>query len=47
MNNMTAAILAFLLVSFFGADWFFNEAQAATFLGRRMIDLIETVAFWR
>ncbi|WP_179379807.1 hypothetical protein [Jannaschia marina] len=47
MNNATAAVLAFLLVAFFGADWFFNDARILTFLGRRLIDLIEYIAFWR
>lgn len=47
MNNATAAVLAFLLVSVFGADLLFNDAALLTFLGRRLIDLIEYVAFWR
>ncbi|SFI37813.1 hypothetical protein [Jannaschia pohangensis] len=47
MNNMTAVILALLLIAFFLADYLFNGAGIATFLGRRMIDLIEYIAFWR
>ncbi|CTQ50892.1 hypothetical protein [Jannaschia donghaensis] len=47
MNNATAAILALLLVSFFGADWLFNDAEIVTFLGKRLIELTEYLAFWR
>lgn len=47
MNNTTFAILAILLVSFFGSDWLFNDAQIAMFLGKRLIDLTEQIAFWR
>lgn len=47
MNNATSLTLGFILVAFFGADWLFNDALIATFLGRRMIELIELIAFWR
>lgn len=47
MNIATAAVLALLFGSILGSDWLFNDARVLTFLGRRMIDLTETVAFWR
>lgn len=47
MNNATAATLAFLIISVFGADLLFNDTALLTFLGRRMIDLTEQIAFWR
>ncbi|MEM7643061.1 MAG: hypothetical protein AAF366_11090 [Pseudomonadota bacterium] len=47
MNNATAAILAFLLVSLGLADWLFNDGAIWTFLGRRLVQATEYLAFWR
>ncbi|SEL26052.1 hypothetical protein SAMN04488526_2284 [Jannaschia helgolandensis] len=47
MSNATAAVVAILLVSVIGADWLFNDAQGLNFMGRRLMDLIEYIAFWR
>ncbi len=47
MNNATAAALALLIVALLAADAVLNDAGALTFLGRRMIQLTEYMAFWR
>ncbi|MEM8849716.1 MAG: hypothetical protein AAGE03_06730 [Pseudomonadota bacterium] len=47
MNNAIAATLAFIVVSLGLADWLFNDAAIWTFLGRRLIQLTEYLAFWR
>ena len=47
MSNATAVVVAILLVSVIGADWLFNDAQGLNFMGRRLMDLIEYIAFWR
>ena len=49
MNNATAtaAVLALALVALFALDWLVNDGLILTFLGRRLIGLTETLAFWR
>lgn len=47
MNNLTAIIIAALLVFLGLADWLFNDATVWTFLGRRLIQLTEYLAVWR
>ncbi|CTQ34221.1 hypothetical protein [Jannaschia rubra] len=47
MTNSVAALLAVLIVVLIGADWALNDADALTFLGRKLVELIEYMAFWR
>ncbi|UWQ16974.1 hypothetical protein [Jannaschia sp. M317] len=47
MTNLTALILALLLIAFVLADALFNGGGWMIFLGRRMLLLVEALAFWR
>lgn len=47
MTNLTALIIAFVLVSLGIADVLFNEAAGLLFIGRKLLALIEYLAVWR
>lgn len=47
MNNATAATLAILIVVALLADLALNDAETLAFLGRRLIQFTEYLAFWR
>lgn len=47
MSNRTHIILALIIVTAILADVLFNASMATTFLLRKLVDLIDYVAFWR
>lgn len=47
MTNSIALGLVIVIGTLVAADWIFNEAEGLVFLGRRLLDLISYVAFWR
>jgi hypothetical protein len=47
MTNALALVLIGLVAGFFLLDHFVLHIDAALFLGRRGLDLIEWLAFWR
>ena len=47
MSNRTHFILAVIIVALILVDVSFNAAIATTFLLRKLVDLIDYVAFWR
>lgn len=47
MTNTLAIGLGGIILAALGADLFLNDSAATLFLGRKLIDLIEYLAFWR
>lgn len=47
MSNRTAFILAIIIVAAIVLDVTLNASLALTFLLRKLVDLIDYVAFWR
>ncbi len=47
MSNRAALILGLLIVAAVLADQMLNAGAGTLFAARRMVGLIETVAFWR
>ncbi|MCX7560037.1 hypothetical protein OS190_10705 [Sulfitobacter sp. F26204] len=47
MTNLIAFILGILLVGAIAVDWAFYGTEHMIFLGKKMLELIEWVAFWR
>ncbi len=47
MTNRLAIILGFLVVALFVTDWAFFDGTLPVFLGAKIADLIEYIAFWR
>lgn len=47
MTNTLAIGLGGIILVALGADFILNDGQSTVFLGRKLIDLIEYVAFWR
>lgn len=47
MTNKIAFVLAALIVAFFLADYFWLNIGAPIFLGRKLLEFIEFLAFWR
>lgn len=47
MTNRIAFALLALILAFFLADYFWLNLGAPLFLGRKFIDFIEYIAFWR
>ncbi len=47
MTNKIAAFLALLIIAGLSWDYFYNDMQASFFLARKVVDLIEWLAFWR
>ena len=47
MSNRTAFILAVIIIVLIALDVTLNASEAITFLLRKLVDLIDYVAFWR
>lgn len=47
MSNRTHLILAVMFTAAILLDVAFNAAMATTFMLRKLVDLIDYVAFWR
>jgi hypothetical protein len=47
MTNRIAFTLAALILAFFVADHFWFQLGAPLFLARKLLDLVEYLAFWR
>ncbi|WP_093031329.1 hypothetical protein [Roseovarius azorensis] len=47
MSNRIAIILGATLFVLIGADITMNESAGLVFAGRKLVDLIEYLAFWR
>jgi hypothetical protein len=47
MTNTISIWLAILIIGFFAVDYFFLGWDTPVFLGRKLGDLIEWMAFWR
>ena len=47
MTNRIAFALLALILAFFLADYFWLNLGAPVFLGRKFLDFIEYLAFWR
>ncbi len=47
MSNRIAIILGAILLGLIGADIAMNDSAGLVFAGRKLVDLIEYLAFWR
>lgn len=47
MDNLTAMVLAMLILGLFGVDAMFFDWQMSIFLGHEFNKLIELLKFWR
>ncbi|MEM1374303.1 MAG: hypothetical protein AAGF78_07975 [Pseudomonadota bacterium] len=47
MTNRLAIILGLIIVTAVILDQVFNDGVASLFLSKRLLDLIEWLAFWR
>ncbi|MEM7076928.1 MAG: hypothetical protein AAGA28_09925 [Pseudomonadota bacterium] len=47
MTNPVALILGALIALGLGTDYAFYDMQGTLFLSRKLLDLIEWLAFWR
>jgi hypothetical protein len=47
MTNTIALYLGIVILGAIGLDLFLNDGQAVIFLTRKLVDLIEYMAFWR
>ncbi len=47
MTNSLAITLGVIVIGFFAVDYAMMDAQVAVFAGRRGLDLIEFISFWR
>lgn len=47
MTNPIVVILFLLIAAFIALDMFVLHLGLSVFLGKRLVDLIEWVAFWR
>lgn len=47
MTNTIAVGLGLLLIGGFAADQFLNGGETSVFLAKKLMDLIEYLAFWR
>ncbi len=47
MTNTIALWLAVLILGFLALDYFYLDWNVVVFLGRKLLDLIEWMAFWR
>ena len=47
MSNLTAAVLAFLIIAVFLIDALAFGGHLPVFLGRQFADLVEYLSFWR
>lgn len=47
MNNIIAFWLAALILGFLALDYFVLDLNVPIFLGRKLLELLEYIAFWR
>ncbi len=47
MTNTIAFWLAAAILGFLALDYFVLDLQAPVYLGRKLLELIEYIAFWR
>ncbi len=47
MTNRLAIALALLILCFFIVDYFVYDLTNSVFLGRKFVELVDYVAFWR
>ena len=47
MTNQIAIILGSVILIGLGLDWYLNDQTGTLYLGRKLADLIEWLAFWR
>ena len=47
MTNQIALGLGALILLFFGVDYLVYQWDLTVFLGRKLVELIEWMAFWR
>ncbi len=47
MTNQLALVLAIMVCAFFGADYILMDGAISLFLAKKMMELIEWIAFWR
>jgi len=47
MTNTISIWLAFAILGFFALDYFYLDLNAPVYLGRKLLELIEYLAFWR
>ncbi len=47
MTNRLATVLALLILAFIAADALLNGAQNLVFLGKKLYEFVEWLAFWR
>jgi len=47
MNNIIALWLAALILGFLALDYFVLGFDVPIFLGRKLLELLEYIAFWR
>ena len=47
MTNRIAIVLGVLIVTLLAVDILLFSAQNTVFLGRKLLDMIEWLAFWR
>lgn len=47
MTNRIAFFLALIILAFFAADYHFFGTEHFLFLAKKMLELIEWLAFWR
>ncbi|WP_297773033.1 hypothetical protein [uncultured Roseovarius sp.] len=47
MTNTIALSLGAIILAGLGLDLIFNDSNALIFVGRKLIDFIEYLAFWR
>ncbi|MEL7014045.1 MAG: hypothetical protein AAFO72_12285 [Pseudomonadota bacterium] len=47
MTNIVALVLGLVIAAGLAVDYFQFDFQGTLFLARRMLDLVEWLAFWR
>ncbi len=47
MTNRIAFFLALSLLALFALDWFVLDRAGLIILGRKLLDLIDFIVFWR
>jgi len=47
MTNRIAIGLGLVLIAAFASDFMLNDGAASLFLGKKLADLTEYIAFWR
>ncbi|KMW56606.1 hypothetical protein AIOL_001560 [Candidatus Rhodobacter oscarellae] len=47
MTNTIAIILGLTIIGLVGLDMYLTGGETLVFLGRKLLDLIDYIAFWR